>query len=154
MPPVQPPMWEHLQPSCKLENGSLLVNYHPHESGGLQFVFVPRESEAKRLLNSDSRLVTEAGTKTARLVLCVPNGSTFHSHLSKVLTLSYFKTSFEVDYIFKLLLIISSSILYCSSYLYLFDTWITSEGGFQTFNIIFPFIVISLSQFDSRRCCF
>lgn len=32
MPPVQPPMWEHLQPSCKLANGSLIVNHHPHES--------------------------------------------------------------------------------------------------------------------------
>lgn len=154
MPHIQPAMWEHLQPSCKLANGSLVVNDHPHESGCLQLVFVPWESRAKRLLNSDSRLVTEAGTKTALLVLCVPNGSTLHSHLSKVLTLSYFKTSSGVDYIFKPLLIISPSILYCSSYFYLFDTWITCEGGFQTFNIIFPFIVISLSQFDSRRCCF
>lgn len=75
--------------------------------GGLQLVFMPRESRAKRLLNSDSRLVTEAGTKTARVVLFVPNGSTLHSHLSKVLTLSYFKTSSGVDYIFKPLLIIS-----------------------------------------------
>lgn len=48
----------------------------------------------------------------------------------------------EDSKIFKPLVIISSSILHCSSYFSLLDTWIGCEGGFHTFKIIFPLIVI------------
>lgn len=144
------------QPTCKCVNTiSDWLSILPMIPGFCVSSPCTREKWGKGLLNPESKLLAAAGTNPTLLVLWCPAGACSIHIWARYW---HFPISNQVlprdCYIFKPLLIISSSILHCSSYFSLLDTWIACEGGFHTFNIIFPFIIILLSQFDSTGCYF